>query len=61
VVSGAHTLVGVGGELVEFAGGQGWALVQGEHWKVRGPEQLKAGDRVRVTGLHEGVLEVDPA
>jgi membrane-bound serine protease (ClpP class) len=61
VVTGAHTLVGVGGELVEFAGGQGWALVQGEHWKVRGPEQLKAGDRVRVTGLHEGVLEVDPA
>lgn len=59
--TGAHTLVGAAGQLVEFAGGQGWALVQGEHWKVRGPEQLKVGDRVRVTALHEGVLEVASA
>lgn len=61
VVSGPQTLVGAGGELVEFAGGQGWALVRGEHWKVQGAEQLKAGDHVRITGLHEGVLEVAPA
>lgn len=61
VVTGVHTLVGAGGELVEFAGGQGWALVRGEHWKVRGPEQLKPGDRVRVVGWREGVLEVAPA
>lgn len=61
VVTGAQTLVGAAGELLEFAGGQGWALVQGEHWKVHGPQQLHAGDRVRVTSLRDGVLEVAPA
>jgi len=58
VVSGVDTLVGMVGELVEFSGGQGWALVQGEHWKARGPAELKAGDRVRVTALRDGVVEV---
>jgi membrane-bound serine protease (ClpP class) len=58
VVSGVETVVGAPGELLEYAGGQGWALVQGEHWKVRGPEQLRPGDRVRVTALRDGTLEV---
>ena len=58
VVTGPQTLVGVGGELVEYSGGQGWALVQGEHWKVRGPAQLRVGDRVLVSSLHDGVLEI---
>ncbi len=58
VVSGVDTLVGMGGELVEFSGGQGWALVRGEHWKARGPAELKAGDRVRVTALRDGVVDV---
>jgi membrane-bound serine protease (ClpP class) len=61
VVSGPHTLVGTGGEVVEYAGDRGWALVQGEHWKVHGPPGLRPGDRVRVTGLRDGVLEVGPA
>ncbi|WP_332815309.1 NfeD family protein [Ramlibacter sp.] len=58
VVTGLQGLVGAAGELVEFSGGQGWALVQGEHWKVRGPVQLRVGDRVRVSRLQDGVLEV---
>jgi membrane-bound ClpP family serine protease len=53
--------VGVGGELVEYSGGQGWALVQGEHWKVHGPAQLQVGDRVLVSSLHDGVLEIVPS
>ena len=61
VVSGPVTLLGAEGQLVEYAGGQGWALVQGEHWKVRGPDHLHAGDRVLVTGRSEGMLEVAPA
>jgi len=61
VVTGSHTLLGAAGELVEFSGGQGWALVRGEHWKVRGPTGLHAGDRVRVTALRNGVMEVVPA
>jgi membrane-bound serine protease (ClpP class) len=61
VVTGVQTLLGAGGELLEYAGGEGWALVQGEHWKVRGPPQLRAGDRVRVTALRDGALEIAPA
>jgi len=61
VVTGPQTLVGASGELVEFSGGQGWALVRGEHWKVHGPEQLRRGDAVRVTAWRDGLLEVAPA
>ncbi|HEX7891643.1 MAG TPA: nodulation protein NfeD [Ramlibacter sp.] len=61
VVAGVHTLVGAEGDLVEYADGEGWALLRGEHWKVRGPAQLRAGDRVRVTALAEGVVEVAAA
>ena len=61
VMTGPQTLVGAGGELVEYSGGQGWALVQGEHWKVRGPAQLQVGDRVLVSSLHDGVLDVVPS
>lgn len=61
VVTGAATLVGTGGELVEFAAGEGWVLVQGEHWRAHGSADLKAGDRVRVTALHDGVAEVTAA
>jgi membrane-bound serine protease (ClpP class) len=61
VVTGSQILVGADGELGEFAGGEGWALVQGVHWKVRGPAQLQSGARVRVTAVRDGVLEVAPA
>lgn len=61
LVTGAQTVLGCCGELVEYAGGEGWALVQGEHWKVRGPPQLRAGDRVTVTALRNGALEIGPA
>lgn len=63
VVTGAGTLVSACGELVEFAGGEGWVVVHGEHWRARGPAQLKPGDRVRVTARQGRVLEVaaDPA
>jgi membrane-bound serine protease (ClpP class) len=61
VVTGPGTLVSAQGELVEYAGGSGWALVRGEHWKVHGPADLHAGAKVRVTALHDGVLEVAAA
>lgn len=61
LVTGVQTVLGAGGELVEYAEGEGWALVQGEHWKVRGPPELRAGDRVRVTALRDGTLEIAPA
>jgi membrane-bound serine protease (ClpP class) len=61
VVTGTQTLVGASGRLVEYSGGQGWAVVRGEHWKVHGPEQLQPGDTVRITGMRGGLLEVAPA
>ena len=57
---GASTLLGAAGELVEFSAGEGWAVVQGEHWKVHGSGALQAGDRVQVTGAHGALLQVGP-
>jgi membrane-bound serine protease (ClpP class) len=59
VVSGAAaTLVGATGELIEFADGQGWAMVHGEHWRVRGSDALGPGARVRVVGVRGSALQV---
>jgi membrane-bound serine protease (ClpP class) len=58
VVSGSGALVGASGELVEYAGGQGWALVQGEHWKVHGSSELRPGSRVRVLQVQGSTLEI---
>ncbi len=60
VVSGSPTLLGATGELVEYAGGEGWASVQGEHWRVRGSGDLQPGHRVRVTRVSGSTLEVAP-
>ena len=49
VVSGSPALSAPSGELVEYAGGEGWARVQGENWRVRGIGDLRPGQRVRVT------------
>lgn len=58
VVSGVSTLTGTTGELIEFSGGTGWALVEGEHWQVRGSGALQPGARVRVVRVHGRTLEV---
>ena len=58
MISGGRTLVGATGELVEFSGGEGWALVGGEHWKVRGADGLRPGQPVRITGAKGVVLDV---
>jgi membrane-bound serine protease (ClpP class) len=58
VVSGASAVLGASGELVEYAGGEGWAMVQGEHWRVRGAHTLRPGARVRVVGVRGSTLEI---
>ena len=58
VVSGAPALLGATGELVEFSGGEGWALVRGEHWKVSAQQALQPGERVQVTGAQGSMLVV---
>ena len=58
MVADGSALVGASAELVEFAAGEGWAIVGGEHWRVRGAATLQVDERVRVTGVHGVVLEV---
>jgi membrane-bound serine protease (ClpP class) len=61
VVSGAQRMIGAAGEVIESAGREGWAEVEGERWKVRAATPLFAGERVRVTRVDGLTLEVSPA
>ena len=60
LVSGATRLLGAAGEVLEFAGGEGWAVVDGERWQVRAAAALQPGQRVRVTRVDGLMLEVSP-
>jgi len=59
VVSGREYLIGAIGVVLEGEG-DSYARVQGETWKVRSGRILRAGERVRVTGIEGLVLEVEP-
>jgi membrane-bound serine protease (ClpP class) len=59
--SGGPTLIGATGELLEYAGGEGWAMIGGEPWRVHGDAGLQAGLRVRVTRVRGAALEVAAA
>ena len=58
VVSGREEMVGAIGEVVDA---DGWAFVHGERWRVRSPQPLALGDKVRVTGVDGLTLSVEPA
>lgn len=58
VVSGVATLLGSTGELVEFSGGEGWAQIEGDYWRVHGADELRAGRRIRVTRVQGLILQV---
>jgi len=57
VVSGRESLLGARGEALEDIDGEGWARVQGERWRVRAQEPLRAGERLRITAVHGLVLD----
>jgi len=56
--SGVSTMLGMIGEVVEASGQDGWALVQGEHWRVHGERALRPGERVRVQRIDDLTLGV---
>lgn len=58
--TGAARALGQVVEITEFAAGQGWAKLGGEHWRVRSGAALVPGQRVRVTGVDGLTLHVDP-
>ena len=57
-VSGTTAMVGAVGEIVEADGQDGWALLHGEHWRVRAARALRPGERVRVDRVDFLTLEV---
>ena len=60
LASGATRMLGMAGEVLEFAGGEGWALVAGERWRMRAVVALLPGQRVCVAGIDGLTLEVTP-
>jgi membrane-bound serine protease (ClpP class) len=61
VVSGREELIGGIGEVLEdFDGRDGWARVHGETWRIRSPQPLGSGQRVRILRMDGLILEVAP-
>jgi membrane-bound serine protease (ClpP class) len=60
VVSGREQMIGAAGEVLEDFDHEGWARVHGERWRVRSAGAMRAGERVRVTGMQGLVLTVEP-
>lgn len=60
VVTGAEQLIGAEGEILEITGGDHWARVHGELWRVHSHESIKPGTRVKVTARQNLLLEVEP-
>ena len=59
VVSGREEMIGARGEALADFEGEGWARVHGEQWKVRSRGVVRRGQRLRVTGMHGLVLDVE--
>jgi membrane-bound serine protease (ClpP class) len=62
VVSGSEEMIGSIGEMLEDleGGNEGWAQVHGETWRVRCPQPLRLGQKIRVVRMHGLNLEVEP-
>ncbi len=59
VRTGGEALPGSEGEALEDISPEGWARVHGERWRVRSGRPLACGTRLRVTGRHGLLLEVE--
>lgn len=62
VVSGAPHLLGTQAMVIEFDGGEGegWALLNGERWRIRAAQPLAPGQLVQVARIEGLRLEVHP-
>ena len=61
VVSGREEMIGAIGEVVEQRGGDFWARVHSELWRVNSVTPLEMNQRVRVVGIDGLNLTVEPA
>ncbi|MCG8546436.1 MAG: nodulation protein NfeD [Alphaproteobacteria bacterium] len=60
VVSGPEHMVGAHGEVIDWTGHEGRVRTQGEIWKARSNDALETGRRVRVAGIDDLTLVVEP-
>lgn len=56
---GAQAMRGLPAEILDWSGGEGHVLAQGERWRARAAEALAPGDTVEVTGIEDLVLQVE--
>lgn len=60
LVSGREAFIGRSGEVLDDCTDEGWANIGGETWRVHCAVPLKAGQRIRVTGMRGLQLDVVP-
>jgi membrane-bound serine protease (ClpP class) len=60
VRTGLQRFVGATAEVIEFGGGEGWALVDGERWRISAAQALRPGQQVRIARAEGFTLEVNP-
>ena len=60
VVSGPEEMIGASGAVQDWSDGKGHVFVHGERWSASGDRKLGQGQPVRVTGLVDLTVEVEP-
>ncbi|MEJ8823184.1 nodulation protein NfeD [Variovorax humicola] len=61
VRTGLQRFVGATAEVIEFGGGEGWAMVDGERWRISAAQALQPGQLVRIARAEGFTLEVNAA
>lgn len=61
LVTGNVQLIGADAEVIDTTPGNSWVFCQGERWRIHTALPLVRGQRVRVSGRHGLVLDVEPA
>ena len=59
-VSGRETMLGDSAEVIEDLSDQGMVRLHGEIWQARSPVPLAKGDLVRIVGITDLILTVEP-
>jgi len=58
VTTGGKSLIGAQGRVLDWSGGSGFVMVQGERWKAVSKSELKPGDLIKVIKLAGLTLHV---
>lgn len=56
---GAQAMRGLPAEILDWSGGEGHVLAQGERWRARAADSFAPGDTVEVKGVKDLVLQVE--